>query len=178
METEEGGNYSSMVTRRTGIILRAISAFIVSALVALTAPALPARADGAASTRNIILGGALVGGTLLILNHNKKVHQKEDELSNARNQAQAQRDQAYASYQSEAASASALRKQLAAQNREMISLKRQIAQQNSQIQQLRRQTSMYGNPNKNSFIGPPPTRTASAGPSMRLAEASYGWGQL
>jgi uncharacterized protein (DUF2252 family) len=168
-----------MITVRTGIILKAISAFIVTALLALTLPALPARADGAASTRNIILGGALAAGTLLILNHNKKVHQKEDELSNARDQAQAQRDQAYASYQSEAASAGALRKQLAAENREMASLKRQIAQQNSQIRQLRKQVSeTNGNSAKNSFIGPPPTRAASTPPTMRLAQASYGWGQL
>ena len=166
-----------MLTLRTGIILKAISAFIVTALLALTLPALPARADGAASTRNIILGGALVGGTLLILNHNKKVHQKEDELTNARNQAQAERDQAYASYQSEAASASSLRKQLAAENREMAALKREVAMQHNQIKKLRGQTSMNGGPSKNSFIGPPPVRAASTPPTMRLASASYGWGQ-
>src|SRR5579872_4146790 len=66
MEREEGGNHISMATARTGIILKAISAFIMTALLALTLPALPARADGAASTRNIILGGALAAGTLLI----------------------------------------------------------------------------------------------------------------
>src|SRR5579872_3848922 len=66
MEREEGGNHISMVTARTGIILKAISAFIMTVLLALTLPALPARADGAASTRNIILGGALAAGTLLI----------------------------------------------------------------------------------------------------------------
>lgn len=179
MEREEGGNHISMVTARTGIILKAISAFITTALLALTLPALPARADGAASTRNIILGGALAAGTLLILNHNKKVHQKEDELSNARNQAEAQRDQAYASAQSEAASAGALRKQLAAQNREMAALKHEIAQQHDQINQLRKQVSVTGGSSSGtSFIGPPPVRAASTAPTMRLAQASYGWGQL
>jgi hypothetical protein len=37
----------------------------------------PALADGAASTRNIILGGA--AAAVLITNYNHKVHQKRDE---------------------------------------------------------------------------------------------------
>jgi len=161
-----------MITTRTGIILRTLAVLVLTALVAATLPAAPARADGAASTRNIILGGALAAGTLLIINHNKKVHQKEDELSNARNQAEAQRDQAYSS-------ASTLRSQLAAENREMVALKRQLAQQHQQIEQLRKQVSGTGGNTRNPFIAPTP-RVGSQAPSTRVASTSmaYGWGQL
>jgi hypothetical protein len=148
-----------MSLSRIGIVLA------LTALVGTTLPAAPARADGAASTRNIILGGALAGGTLLIINHNKKVHQKEDELSNARNQAQAERDQAYSSYQQAAASANAYRRQLAVENREMVALKRQVAQLRKQV------SSAQGTASQSAFI--------AAAPRVPLAtNVAYGWGQL
>ena len=68
--------------------------------LSLTAP-LPASADGAASTRNIIFGAAAIGGTLLIVNHNKKVHQKNAEYDQRQAQTQAEANQAQAAYESE-----------------------------------------------------------------------------
>ena len=54
---------------------RRLACFTFAAALAATAlPSAPALADGAASTRNILLGGA--AATLLIINHNRKVHQK------------------------------------------------------------------------------------------------------
>jgi uncharacterized protein HemX len=169
-----------MIARQPSTFLRTIAAFMLLALAAVALPVTPARADGAASTRNIILGGALAAGTLLILNHNKKVHQKEDELTNARNQAQAERDAAYASYQSEAAGAAALRKQLAAANREMAALKREVAQQHSEIMRLRKEVSMTrpATPAQSAFIAPAPSKPALTVPTLRVASVTYGWGQL
>jgi hypothetical protein len=51
----------------------------------------PALADGAASTRNIIIGGA--AAAVLITNYNHKVRQKREEQ-----RAQARRQAAYRSY--------------------------------------------------------------------------------
>ena len=54
---------------------RRLACFTFAAALAASAmPAAPALADGAASTRNIIIGGA--AATLLIINHNRKVHEK------------------------------------------------------------------------------------------------------
>src|ERR1700734_6483 len=83
-------------------IQRTLASFALAGSVALTVvPAAPALADGAASTRNIIGGAALVGGTLLIINHNKKVHQKEDEMASAQAQADESADNAQAAYAAE-----------------------------------------------------------------------------
>ncbi|MDQ2858139.1 MAG: hypothetical protein M3R53_05725 [Candidatus Eremiobacteraeota bacterium] len=68
--------------------------------MSLGAP-LPAAADGGASTRNIIFGAAAIGGTLLIVNHNKKVHQKNAEYDQRQAQTQSEANQAQAAYESE-----------------------------------------------------------------------------
>jgi hypothetical protein len=164
----------TMFAKKTGIILALI------ALLASVIPAPPAQADGAASTRNIILGGALVGGTLLIINHNRKVHQKYDELTNARNQAQAERDQAYAASEQSSAAASSYQSQLAARNRELAAYKRTVAMQHNEITKLRKEVSMgpgAGTATKSSFIAPMPAKPPSV-PQVRVASLSYGWGQL
>src|SRR5579884_1999025 len=101
-----------MVLKGNGLIFKGAAVAALTALLSATLPVQPARADGAASTRNIILGGALAAGTVLVINHNKKVHQKEAELDSARRQAESERDQAYASD-------SALRNRVSAQNREI-----------------------------------------------------------
>jgi len=70
------------------------------ALAIALVPLLPgtARADGAASTRNILLGGA--AATLLIINHNRKVHQKYADYDRRQAETQAQANNAEAAYQS------------------------------------------------------------------------------
>ncbi|MDQ2909035.1 MAG: hypothetical protein M3R44_06770 [Candidatus Eremiobacteraeota bacterium] len=80
---------------------RIVTALLAAVLgVTLIAPR-PAAADGAASTRNIIFGAAAVGATLLILNHNKKVHQKYAEYDRRQAEDQASKNQAQAAYESE-----------------------------------------------------------------------------
>ena len=141
---------------------------LLTALIAATFPVAPARADGAASTRNIILGGALAAGTLIVVNHNKKVHQKEAEMDSARRQAEAQRNEAYASD-------SQLHSRVTAQNREIASLKQQLAQQHAQLQRLQRQIGS-SNDTRTAFIAPAPKVAAPA--TVRVASESYGWGHL
>ena len=82
---------------------RTLASLALAGSVCLAAvPAAPALADGAASTRNIIGGAAVIGGTLLIINHNKKVHQKEDEMASAQASAEENASNAQAAYESDA----------------------------------------------------------------------------
>ncbi len=58
----------------------------------------PALADGGSSTRNIIFGAAAIGGTLLVINHNKKVHQRFAEYDRRQAESESERNQAQAAY--------------------------------------------------------------------------------
>ena len=101
-------------------------------LAATAIPAAPALADGAASTRNIILGGA--AATLLIINHNRKVHQKYAEYDRRQAQTQAAASNAEAAYESErsayaheAALVQGYQHEVAVQHRTVVELRRQLA---------------------------------------------------
>ncbi|HEY5341516.1 MAG TPA: hypothetical protein VIK27_10855 [Candidatus Aquilonibacter sp.] len=143
---------------------RTLASFALAGAVALTAlPAVPALADGAASTRNIILGGAAAAaGTLLIINHNKQVHAKEDQLATAQAQAQESAHNSQAAYLAER---KAYLSQVAI-NREY---KHEVAVQHRMIGQLRTQLASAQK-----------TRAVAASPAqpVRVATTSYGWGDL
>lgn len=134
------------------------------ALAAVAVPASPVLADGAASTRNIIGGAAVVGGALLIINHNKQVHAREADMAaqqaasaEAANNAQA----AYASerqaYQHEAALVSAYKRESTLQHNEIVRLRNQVAAAHAPA---------------------PATVSGPAGQPVRVATTSYGWGTL
>jgi hypothetical protein len=140
---------------------RTIGSLAMAGTIALTAiPAAPALADGAASTRNIIGGAALVGGTLLIINHNKKVHQKEDEMASRQAAADESADNAQAAYAAE-------RRAYLAQVALNGEYKHEVAVQHKMIVQLRGQVASA-------------TRAGYAAPAQpaRVATTSYGWGSL
>ncbi len=142
---------------------RTLAAMALAGTVALTAvPAAPALADGAASTRNIIGGAALVGGTLLIINHNKKVHQKEDEMASAQAQAEESANNSQAAYQSE-------RKAYLAQVALNSEYKHEVAVQHQMIVQMRDQLASA---QKAGYVAAAPAQP------VRVATTSYGWGQL
>src|ERR1700722_1519476 len=85
-------------------MIRLRTATLVGSAALLVAPmfgAQPAVADGAASTRNIIFGAAAVAGTLLIVNHNKKVHERYAEDARRQAYTEQQRNNAEAAYESE-----------------------------------------------------------------------------
>ena len=142
---------------------RTLAAMALAGTVALTAiPAAPALADGAASTRNIIGGAAIVGGTLLIINHNKKVHQKEDEMASAQAQAEESANNSQAAYQSE-------RKAYLAQVALNSEYKHEVAVQHQMIVQMRDQLASA---QKAGYVAAAPAQP------VRVATTSYGWGQL
>ncbi len=168
------------------------------------APA-PARADGAASTRNIIFGAAAIGGTLLIINHNKKVHQKYAEYDRRQAATSAERNQAQAAYQSErsayghqVAINNELQREVAYQHsairqrdKQIASRNQQIASRNQQIASLTHSliAAKYGRERRTAFVqrtapalAPVPARASATrqfGPPRRADVAStvsYGWG--
>jgi hypothetical protein len=133
---------------------------LAGTLAMVAVPAAPAFADGAASTRNIIGGAALVGGTLLIINHNKKVHQKEDEMASAQARAEANANNSQAAY---AAERRAYLAQVALNNE----YKREVAVQHKMIVQMRTQLAAAQR-----------ARNMAAAPAQpaRVATTSMGWG--
>ena len=137
--------------------------------------AAPARADGAASTRNIILGGAAVAGTLLIVNHNRKVHQKYAEYDRRQAYTQAQANNAQAAYQSErqaytheAALVASYRHEVAMQHQEVLRLRHQIAMNGRARADVASASRAATGP---LVAGVRVTRVAANAPS-------YGWGAL
>ena len=73
-----------------------VAAGLLGALLLALMPAPQALADGAASTRNILLGVGAAAGTLIIINHNKKVHEKYAEDAQKQAALAEQRDDAQA----------------------------------------------------------------------------------
>ncbi len=143
---------------------RTLASLALAGSVALTAvPAAPALADGAASTRNIILGGAAAAaGTLIIINHNKQVHAKEDQMATAQAQAEESANNAQAAYESE-------RKAYLAQVAINAEYKHEVAVQHRMIVQMRNQLASEQRAGN--------TAAAPAQPA-RVATTSYGWGNL
>lgn len=161
---------------------------LTSALLSVglaTSIATPAFADGAASTRNILLGGAAAAaGTLLIINHNKQVHQRyaDDARRQADAQAQASNAQAaYAAerraYDNEVALNAEYKHEVATQHTMIESLRKNVAQARSAARATQT-AARAGAP----VAAPPRTAVAKvaqpAAAPVRLAANSWGWGQL
>ena len=116
---------------------------LAASAVLLVAPLLgaqPAAADGAASTRNIIFGAAAVAGTLLIINHNKKVHEryaedarKQAALADQRDDAQAAYQSERRAYQNEVALVQSYQHEVAVQHGEVVRERAQIATLQHQV---------------------------------------------
>ena len=155
---------------------RRLACFTLAATLAATVvPAAPALADGAASTRNIILGGA--AATLLIINHNRKVHQKYAEYDRRQAQTQAEANNAQAAYASErqaylheAAVVSSLQREVALQHQEVVSLRHQLAMAH-RTQHVAARPS-----NPQPLVAA--ARVGEARPTQVAAANSLGWGSL
>jgi len=143
---------------------KALAGTTMAAMLALAAPT-AVLADGAASTRNIILGAGLA--TYLIIQHNRKVHERYAEDARRQAELQSENSNMQAAYSSER---SAYNNSLA----EIVDLKREVAYQHSVILQQRKQLAMQGG------FGSPRTRVAAAsyGPQKQVALVSYGWGRI
>jgi len=153
---------------------RLVALAVLIAFIAMLAPVPRALADGKASTRNILIGGA--AAALIILNHNKKVHQRYAEDAQRQAALASQRDDAWAAYRSE----------VQAYNHEanmVAELNKEVAYQHSIIQQQRQQLASA---NANRTVAMPAPLTAPAGShaartsshDLRVASAdgSLGWG--
>ena len=146
-----------------------MAAALVVALLGSLAPAPPALADGGASTRNILLGIGAAAGTLLIINHNKKVHQKYAEDAQQEAATAAQRDDAQAAYKAEV---KAYNNQLAVTNE----LKKEVAIKDDIIQKQKTALAQVGV--QTVAVVPAavaPVKLAPAG-SHAPQMVSYGWG--
>jgi cell division protein FtsB len=133
----------------------------------------PVYADGAASTRNIIFGAAAVGGTLLIINHNKKVHQKYAEYDQRQAQLSAENANMQAAYNSQR---SAYNHEVALVNeykKEVAYQHQVVTSQQAQIAQLRRQTGVS---HSMGFVQPTQATAVAHGGHALPELISYGWG--
>lgn len=154
---------------------RALAGTTLAAMLALLVPAAPALADGAASTRNIILG--IGAATYLIIQHNRKVHEKYAEYDRRQAELQSENNDAWAAYSSEK---NAYNNAIA----EVGDLKREVSYQHNVVQQLRHQLAMSDRNHTRSFQqtaytpSQPVTRTARRASNSDVAMVSYGWGQI
>ncbi len=158
---------------------RRLACFSLAAAPAATAmPAAPALADGAASTRNIIIGGA--AATLLILNHNRKVHEKYAEKDRAIARQQARANDSEAAYLSE-------RRAYTHEAALVASYQREVAMQHQEVLRLRHQLAInHGAPRHVAVARPraafrPLVAAVQHRPdrgAARVANVSYGWGAL
>ena|SRR5579864_6956038 len=161
-------------------IKKLIASAVLLAFILMLAPVPQASADGKASTRNILIGGA--AAALLIINHNKKVHQRYAE--DAHNQAvlASQRDDAWAAYRSEQQAYNHEASLVADLNREVAYQHNIIDQQRSQIASLNAGRSVAAAPVSimEPASAPAGTHAAKAQSKyVQLASAEgYGWGTL
>ncbi|HEV3154452.1 MAG TPA: hypothetical protein VGZ02_11660 [Candidatus Baltobacteraceae bacterium] len=156
---------------------RAIAGTTLAAMMATLVPAAPALADGRASTRNILLG--IGAATYLIIQHNRKVHEKYAEDARRQAELQSENNDAWAAYRSEKnANDNAMA--------EVGDLKREVAYQHNIIVQQRQQLAMDGRSDRTvAYYPSKPTRARasrhvaqSRPPSSDVAMVSYGWGNL
>jgi hypothetical protein len=155
-------------------ISRFVAVSLLVAILATLTPQAPVSADGAASTRNILLVGA--AATLLIINHNKQVHAKYAQDAATQASLEAQRNDATAAYNSE-------KKAYDGEAALVTDLKREVAYQHDQVNQLRTQVAaltprgVAGKPTnfvaQTTLVNPTPV-----GGEKQVAVTSYGWGTI
>jgi hypothetical protein len=116
--------------------IRSILAACMAALIlTLGVPATPAHANGAASTRNIILfSAAAAAATYLIVRHNRKVHEqkaaaaaRQAEAAQQNNDEASAYDQAHRAYQEELTVNDELQKEAAYQHTVVETQRKELA---------------------------------------------------
>lgn len=151
---------------------QALAAMALTGTLALAVPAAPVSANGAASTRNLILlGGA---AAYMIIQHNRKVHERYAEDARRQAALQSENNDAWAAYRSEQ-QAYDQEVQVNAQ------LKKEIAYQHHVVVQQRHQLAML-NVHRN-FIRQRVAQTSRRvtghrDNSQQVAMVSYGWGDI
>ena len=154
-----------------------LAGVLIGAFLLALAPAPRAMADGAASTRNILMGLGAAAATLIIINHNKQVHAKyaqdaarQAALENQRNDAEAAYRAEERAYRHELAVSEALQHEVAVKDRI-------IAQQTALIDRQKQQLAQLGMSQQPVAVAPAPAVKAKAGRAVAQM-ISYGWGTL
>ncbi len=145
-------------------IKQALASVTLVGTLAFVLPSAPAHANGAASTRNLILlGGA---ATYLILQHNRKVHERYAEDAQRQAALQQQNNDAWAAYRQE---------QRAYQEEAAVNgeLKKEIAYQHNVVEKQRRQLASLNV--RGTFMAQ--QHSVSNG-DRQVAMVSYGWGEI
>ncbi|MBV8637458.1 MAG: hypothetical protein JO322_05185 [Candidatus Eremiobacteraeota bacterium] len=144
-------------------IKQALASLALTGTIALAIPAAPAYADGAASTRNLILlGGA--AATYLIIQHNRKVHEKYAEYDRRQAALSQENNDAWAAYHQE-------QRAYAQEVQVNQELKKEIAYQHGVVQQQRHELASIRS--RNEFV-----RGTHRNANSRVAMVSYGWGDI
>src|SRR5450432_1988422 len=124
-------------------IKKSIAAALAAVLLAGLVPASAVKDDGAASTRNILIGAA--AATLLVVNHNRQVHEKYAQDAQAQASLAAQRNDAHAAYASEKKANSNLQVAISELKKEVAAQHSMITTQNHQLAMMK--SSSAGSPN-------------------------------
>jgi len=163
------------------ITKRFIAGTIAAGLLLGTMPASAVRADGGASTRNILFGLGAAAGTLIIINHNRQVHERYAQDAQTQAALAAQRNDAQAAYASEKKA----NENLAVANDE---LKKEVAYQHSIIDQQQSKIAMmksstlsapaYSAPARVATVSNANGTVADKSTAQTVAVVSYGWGTI
>jgi hypothetical protein len=162
--------------------LRILAGTLIAALLVAFMPTSQAFADGAASTRNILLGIGAAAGTLIIINHNKQVHERyaqdaatQAALSEQRNNAEAAYRAEVNAYNHEVAVASNLKREVALKDQAISDQQAMIKQQKDQLAQM----GVSAQPVAMMPACPAPSKVAPKPAPVQTSEmVSYGWGTL
>ena len=157
---------------------RALAGTTLAAMMATLVPAAPALADGRASTRNILIG--IGAATYMIIQHNRKVHEKYAEDARRQAELQSENSDAWAAYNSEK---NAYSNAIA----EVSDLKREVSYQHNIIVEQRQQLAQAGRSDRTVAYEPAAARrspsrahrqTAARPSNNEVAMVSYGWGSI
>lgn len=151
---------------------QALASLALTGTIALAIPAAPVYADGAASTRNLILlGGA--AATYLIIQHNRKVHEKYAEYDRRQAALSQENNDAWSAYHQE-------QRAYAQEVQVNKELKKEVAYQHGVVEQQRHELAAIGS--RNGFVRPQQhvaQRSSSHGnANSQVAMVSYGWGDI
>ena len=150
-------------------IKQALASVALTAICAMIVPAAPTYADGAASTRNLIFLGVGAAATVMIINHNRKVHERYAEDARRQAYLEEQNNDTQAAYEQEQR---AYNEQVAVNQ----SLKKEIAYQHNVVEQQKKQLAML---NSNGFMTQHVAQVQTpGGQTQQIAMVSYGWGVI
>ena len=156
------------------IMKKTVAAVLAASLLVGFTPSGAVKADGAASTRNILIGAA--AATLIIVNHNRKVHEKYAEDAQAQASLAAQRNDAQAAYAAEKKANQNLQAANSELKREVAYQHDIVTQQNHQIAMMK--SSSVGSPNYATTAKVASTKSSSGSHPQTVAFVSYGWGTI